>query len=102
MDKREGCLLPHGVVWRRLTTHADHRGDLTEPFRAESHEGPTPVQWNFVRSDRNVLRGVHAHPRHDDYLVVLHHRMFLGPRPSLADSVTGREVKAGAHAAGAS
>ena len=88
MDKRERCLLPHGVVWRELTTHADHRGDLTEVFRAEWHEGPAPVQWNFVRSERNVLRGVHAHPRHDDYLVMLRQRMLLGLKDLRRDSPT--------------
>ena len=88
MDKTERGALPHGVVWRELTTHADYRGDLTELFRAEWHEWPAPVQWNFVRSDANVLRGVHAHPRHDDYLIVLHHRMVLGLKDLRRDSPT--------------
>jgi dTDP-4-dehydrorhamnose 3,5-epimerase len=88
MDKAERRGLPHGVVWRELTTHADHRGDLTELFRAEWHKGPAPVQWNFVRSDKNVLRGVHVHPRHDDYLIVLHDRMVLGLKDLRRDSPT--------------
>jgi dTDP-4-dehydrorhamnose 3,5-epimerase len=88
MDKTERGALPHGVVWRELSTHADYRGDLTELFRAEWHEWPAPVQWNFVRSDANVLRGVHAHPRHDDYLIVLHHRMVLGLKDLRRDSPT--------------
>jgi dTDP-4-dehydrorhamnose 3,5-epimerase len=88
MDKAERRGLPHGVVWRELTTHADHRGDLTELFRAEWHKGPVPVQWNFVRSDKNVLRGVHVHPRHDDYLIVLHHRMVLGLKDLRRESPT--------------
>jgi dTDP-4-dehydrorhamnose 3,5-epimerase len=88
MDRTERCVLPHGVVWRELTTHADDRGDLTELFRAEWQAGLAPVQWNFVRSEGNVLRGVHAHPRHDDYLIVLHRRMLLGLKDLRRDSPT--------------
>ncbi len=88
MEKEERRDLPHGVVWRELTTHADDRGDLTELFRAEWHEAPAPIQWNFVRSGANVLRGVHAHPRHDDYLIVLHRRMVLGLKDLRRDSPT--------------
>lgn len=88
MDKAGHRALPNGVVWRELTTHADHRGDLTELFRTEWREGPAPVQWNFVRSGKNVLRGVHAHARHDDYLVVLQHRMVLGLKDLRRDSPT--------------
>jgi dTDP-4-dehydrorhamnose 3,5-epimerase len=88
MNTTERRVLPHGVVWRELTTHADQRGDLTELFRAEWYDGLAPVQWNFVRSEGNVLRGVHVHSRHDDYLVVLHHRMLLGLKDLRRDSPT--------------
>ncbi|HEV8533652.1 MAG TPA: dTDP-4-dehydrorhamnose 3,5-epimerase family protein [Methylomirabilota bacterium] len=81
-------MLPHGVLWRELKTHADHRGELTELFRAEWQDGPAPVQWNFVRSQKNVLRGVHVHPRHDDYLIVLENRMVLGLKDLRRDSPT--------------
>lgn len=88
MDQVERRGLPHGVVWRELKTHADQRGDLTELFRAEWQSGPAPVQWNFVRSKANVLRGVHVHPRHDDYLIVLQNRMILGLKDLRRDSPT--------------
>ena len=68
--------------------HADHRGELTELFRAEWQTGPTPVQWNFGRSQPNVLRGVHVHPRHDDYLIVLQNRMAVGLQDLRRDSPT--------------
>jgi dTDP-4-dehydrorhamnose 3,5-epimerase len=84
----EKPLLPHAVVWRELKTHADHRGDLTELFRAEWQIGPAPVQWNFVGSRKNVLRGVHVHSRHDDYLIVLQNRMLLGLKDLRRDSPT--------------
>src|SRR5882672_9097030 len=85
---RENRTLPHGVVWRDLKTHVDQRGDLTELFRAEWHIGPAPVQWNFVRSQKNVLRGVHVHHRHDDYLIVVQNRMVLGLKDLRRDSPT--------------
>src|SRR3970282_2615067 len=86
MDHVERRGLPHGVAWRELETHADQRGDLTELFRAEWQSGPAPVQWNFVRSQANVLRGVHVHPRHDDYLIVLQNRMEIGLKDLRRDS----------------
>jgi dTDP-4-dehydrorhamnose 3,5-epimerase len=60
-----------------LATHGDSRGDFTEIFRAEWPAVPAPVQWNFVRSEANVLRGVHVHVRHHDYLTLVDGRMRL-------------------------
>jgi dTDP-4-dehydrorhamnose 3,5-epimerase len=39
-----------------------------------------PVQWNAVTSETGVLRGVHVHPRHDDYLVIVKGRGTVGLR----------------------
>jgi dTDP-4-dehydrorhamnose 3,5-epimerase len=39
-----------------------------------------PVQWNVVRSEPGVLRGVHVHLRHDDYLMVVAGRGLFGLR----------------------
>ena len=43
---------------------------------------PTPrdpaTQWNMVRSRPNVLRGVHAHRQHIDYLTMVSGIMILG------------------------
>ena len=64
-------MLPRGVTLHRLEPHADDRGVFTELFR-ESWELPVkPVQWNIVQSQANVLRGVHAHVRHLDFLTVV-------------------------------
>ena len=49
-----------------LSTHRDERGALTEIFRKDWVDVPAPVQWNFVRSEANVLRGVHVHVTHVD------------------------------------
>jgi len=54
----------------QLSTHWDARGALTEIFRGDWPDVAAPVQWNFVHSEANVLRGVHVHVTHVDYLVV--------------------------------
>lgn len=62
--------LPSGVILTELAMHPDDRGVFTEVFRKEWDTGVDPVQWNVVRSAEGVLRGVHVHPRHDDYLLI--------------------------------
>ncbi|WAX95770.1 dTDP-4-dehydrorhamnose 3,5-epimerase family protein [Aminobacter sp. NyZ550] len=69
--------LPLGCVVRDLKTHDDDRGNLTEIFRQEWDAGIEPVQWNFVRSQANVLRGIHVHVIHSDYLVCLEGTLVL-------------------------
>jgi dTDP-4-dehydrorhamnose 3,5-epimerase len=61
-----------------LEPHGDSRGTFTELFRASWETGVAPVQWNAVRSKANVLRGVHAHHRHSDYLTLLSGRAAVG------------------------
>lgn len=61
-----------------LTAHHDPRGAFTEVFRAEWPTGVAPVQWNLVRSEARVLRGVHVHHRHDDYLLVVNGTAIVG------------------------
>jgi dTDP-4-dehydrorhamnose 3,5-epimerase len=53
-----------------LTVHHDARGTFTEVFRRSWDTGVSPSQWNVVTSDARVLRGVHVHAVHDDWLVV--------------------------------
>jgi dTDP-4-dehydrorhamnose 3,5-epimerase len=60
-----------------LASHGDSRGAFTEIFRAEWPLAFNPVQWNYVRSGRQVLRGVHVHVRHRDYLTLVDGRMLL-------------------------
>jgi dTDP-4-dehydrorhamnose 3,5-epimerase len=61
-----------------LATHGDNRGQLTEIFRQDWPDVPSPVQWNFVHSNANVLRGVHVHVTHSDFLVALTGRIVVG------------------------
>jgi len=71
-------VLPAGVRIRELDPHADSRGVFTELFRSSWELDVRPVQWNAVRSDANVLRGVHVHLRHSDYLTVPCGKAFVG------------------------
>lgn len=63
--------LPDGVTFTTLAMHADERGVFTEIHRDSWSERPQAVQWNVVNSRKNVLRGVHFHRRHHDYIVVI-------------------------------
>jgi dTDP-4-dehydrorhamnose 3,5-epimerase len=72
--------LPSGVSLHRLTSHADARGSLTEIFREAWGTGVSPVQWNAVSSEAGVLRGVHIHIKHADYLILLKGRAAIGLR----------------------
>jgi dTDP-4-dehydrorhamnose 3,5-epimerase len=80
--------LPAGVFTRELQMHRDERGWLTEIFRSSWLPGLEPVQWNALSSAAGVLRGVHVHPRHDDYLVLLQGRASVGLRDLRRDSPT--------------
>jgi dTDP-4-dehydrorhamnose 3,5-epimerase len=73
-------VLPAGTRLIPLEMHRDDRGVFTEVFREEWGTGVHPVQWNAVSSEAGVLRGVHVHPRHDDYLIVLQGRASIGVR----------------------
>jgi dTDP-4-dehydrorhamnose 3,5-epimerase len=79
----------------------DGRGTFSEIFREEWDTGIRPVQWNVVRSRPGVLRGVHVHVRHEDYLVLLEGRATIGlkdlrersPTAGLAAAVELREAE---------
>lgn len=70
--------LPEGVRIIPLDTLSDERGELTEIFRNAWIEPVNFVQWNFVKSKAKVLRGVHVHALHTDFLVFLSGRVQLG------------------------
>jgi len=83
---RIGAVLPEGVRLVPLTPHADERGIFTELFRGSWDVGVTPVQWNAVTSNANVLRGVHVHVRHADYLTLAVGRATIGLHDLRPDS----------------
>lgn len=72
--------LPYGVRVVEFETHTDHRGRFTEIFRSEWETGINPVQWNAVVTVAGVMRGVHLHPIHRDYLVIADGHATVGLR----------------------
>jgi dTDP-4-dehydrorhamnose 3,5-epimerase len=80
--------LPEGCRIRALTSHLDARGDFTELFRNAWFDTPAPLQWNMSRSQANVMRGVHVHARHWDYVTVLAGHMTLGLHDLRPESAT--------------
>lgn len=82
-----------GVKLVPLTSHQDHRGVFTEVFREEWETGAAPIQWNVVRSKQGVLRGVHVHVTHSDYLTVVDGAMVLGLRDMRPSSHTFGRVE---------
>jgi dTDP-4-dehydrorhamnose 3,5-epimerase len=83
-----GQSLPLGVGLRSLQAHQDQRGSLTELFRVSWNPETEAVQWNYVESKRAVLRGVHVHIKHSDYLVLLSGHATIGLRDLRHDSAT--------------
>lgn len=70
--------LPHDLGLHTLEPHRDDRGTFLELYREEWQTGVDPIQWNAVHTNAGVLRGVHVHLRHDDYLVVIRGRATVG------------------------
>lgn len=77
VDGPTRAVLPHGVRVVDVTQHDDDRGAFAEVYRAEWSLSVEPVQWGLGRSRAGVVRGVHVHPRHTDYLCVVEGRMTL-------------------------
>lgn len=70
--------LPLGVARHPIRALADTRGSFAEIFRETWETGVEPVQWGLLKSEAGVLRGVHAHPRHDEFIIVIQGTMLLG------------------------
>jgi dTDP-4-dehydrorhamnose 3,5-epimerase len=80
--------LPAGVEVRALRDHGDERGVFREIYRSSWSAQAPALQWNLVRSQGNVLRGVHAHLRHVDYITMAAGEMILGLHDARAASPT--------------
>ncbi|AXS42659.1 dTDP-4-dehydrorhamnose 3,5-epimerase family protein [Breoghania sp. L-A4] len=80
-----------GILTRELNHLTDARGGLVEIYRYEWGDDCDTVQWNVVHSRENVIRGVHVHADHFDYLVVLSGTLVLGLHDIRTDSTTHRE-----------
>src|SRR3990167_3259009 len=76
---KEKNLLFDGVILKKLVCHQDSRGVFTELHRNEwwPDNQEIPIQWNFVTSHANVLRGMHVHIKHMDYLSCAQGKMII-------------------------
>lgn len=77
-----------GVDLWSLDRHEDARGSFMEVFQASWDSAITPVQWSVVASEPRVLRGVHLHWRHDEYISVVKGRACVGLRDMRPESPT--------------
>jgi dTDP-4-dehydrorhamnose 3,5-epimerase len=57
-----------GVTIRSLSPQRDGRGELVELCRHVWVEPDVPVQWNLVVNRARVVRGIHWHELHTDYI----------------------------------
>ena len=81
--------LPVGLKAVLLEPNVDDRGSFTEIFRQEwENVNAKPVQWNVMRSRKGVLRGLHVHPHHKDYLVIMSGDLRVGLKDLRRDSAT--------------
>jgi dTDP-4-dehydrorhamnose 3,5-epimerase len=85
-DRRLDQPLPAGVTRHGLSPAADARGSFTEIFRETWPLGIRPLQWGLLQSRAGVLRGVHVHPRHDEFILVAVGAMLLGLKDLRRDS----------------
>lgn len=89
-----GKLAIEDVSLRPLISHSDDRGEVTELMRLSwLKDEPQPLQWNFARSRANVLRGVHVHITHWDFLIFLEGEARLGLVDLRQDSKTYRTAQ---------
>ena len=71
-------LLPRGAALIPIDRFDDERGTLSMVYRDASSPLPIPVQWNVIVWKGAAMRGVHLHPRQDDYVVALAGSFFVG------------------------
>jgi len=72
---------PHPIAGVRtvpLAPNVDFRGSVCEIHRDSWGVAPHPVQWDFVVTRANVLRGVHVHRLRYDYMLVIKGRATFG------------------------
>jgi dTDP-4-dehydrorhamnose 3,5-epimerase len=83
-----------GVATRSLGPNFDLRGSVCEIHRDSWGLATRPVQWDFITTRQNVLRGVHVHRLRYDYMLVLQGRATFGLADLRADSPTFRQSMA--------
>ena len=76
------------VELNALVEHIDKRGSLTETFSKQWSIGIAPAQWNMIRSEAHVLRGLHIHWRHDEYFCLIQGHCLFGLYDARPESPT--------------
>ena len=77
-----------GVLLREIDAKFDPRGSFSEVYSDRWGLPVAPRQWSLVRSAPGVLRGMHFHLRHDEYLMPVSGRCFVGLHDLRPDSST--------------
>jgi len=77
-----------GVRRHALERHSDHRGELVELLVDDWFEDFNAVQWNYLRSEANTLRGFHCHVKHVDVVMPLAGEVVIGLKDLRDDSPT--------------
>lgn len=67
-----------GVDLKEMNEACDQRGAFTEIFADHWGVGISPTQWSMVRSESQVLRGMHIHQRHDEYFCLIQGHCLVG------------------------
>ena len=62
----------------KLIEHPDSRGSFTEVFVKKWGTILDPVQYSVVKSEAEVLRGMHFHRRHDECFCLIKGHCYLG------------------------
>jgi dTDP-4-dehydrorhamnose 3,5-epimerase len=82
-----------GVTIRSIDVQADLRGSFAEVYSDRWGLPIAPRQWSLVRSTAGTLRGMHFHVRHDEYLMPVSGRCYVGLHDLRPDSATsGRSM----------
>ena len=71
-----------------LPVHEDPRGALVELCRNAWLEPDEPVQWNAITNRSGVLRGVHWHNHHVDFISPVYGSLFVAAVDLRIDSPT--------------
>ncbi|MBN8824628.1 MULTISPECIES: dTDP-4-dehydrorhamnose 3,5-epimerase family protein [unclassified Spirosoma] len=79
------------VELRQLREIHDHRGAFTETFADHWGLAISPTQWSMIRSEANVLRGLHIHQRHDEYFCLIQGHCMVGLYDVRSESPTYRK-----------
>lgn len=92
-DGRSLRRLTHGVIQRRLTTHTDERGTVTELFDPRWGFHPDPLVFAYTFTIRpGIVKGWNLHRHHEDRYTLIQGEMELILFDPRSDSPTFGET----------